>query len=250
MSSIAKSIIEVPGNGDVLLGRGNGVNLSTGNAAFRVLVDTYSQVFARASSSRQKREVAEQIIREIESKGGRFLRRITYKSDDGTLENGWEVVEPKLAKAKALQALRDRLVSSRREDGKEKGPKKSKKKGGAAPVSASPQPLLPPTTTSFSTQNRINRLSASTDVPASNPDLLRNLSAFLAQSHSVPPNIAAPVSGQLDARIFQHNQALSAFPERLSTIQLLQQLEVARRIQNAEQDLVVEMLRRHTNRQN
>lgn len=58
---------------DILCGRGNGVNNTSGNIKFRKLIESYRPTYVLAAR-RDKAEIARQVVAKIHRNGGRFLR--------------------------------------------------------------------------------------------------------------------------------------------------------------------------------
>lgn len=113
---------------DVLCGRGGMTNNHEGNRRFRELVAQHQSEYLLAKK-KQKMEIANRIVRIIEHRGGRFLK----KHADGV----WAPVPPKKAQTKTSQALREGLDVRhktirpekmprryRQEDEEEHGPRK------------------------------------------------------------------------------------------------------------------------------
>lgn len=67
------SIIECPGSNDVVFRSGTSMSCHPGNVRFRCMVESKHEVPAIVSQTTQA-ELAEQLIEEIESRGGRFLK--------------------------------------------------------------------------------------------------------------------------------------------------------------------------------
>lgn len=67
------SIIECPGSHDVVFRSGTSMSCHSGNVRFRCMVESKHEVPSIISQSTQA-ELAEQLIEEIESEGGRFLK--------------------------------------------------------------------------------------------------------------------------------------------------------------------------------
>lgn len=91
---------------DVLCGRGAGANAHIGNINFRSLVGNYQKSYL-SSKPLQKSYIAEEIMSQIISRGGRFLKR-----EDPKNSNFWYVIDHKAAKDKICQALRERAQST------------------------------------------------------------------------------------------------------------------------------------------
>lgn len=94
---------------DVLMGRGKRVSEWAGNKHFRQIVDRNRKEYV-ASERHAKARIAESVIQEIYSFGGRFIREVNGKNScDGTDETAvWVVVEYDRALEKTCQALRER----------------------------------------------------------------------------------------------------------------------------------------------
>ena len=90
---------------DVLCGRGAGTNAHEGNKRFRAAVAEHQQDY-HAAKKMDKTVIARQIVKMIESNGGRFLQK---NSTTGL----WEAVTDKRAMEKTKQALREWNVDVR-----------------------------------------------------------------------------------------------------------------------------------------
>ena len=100
----------VPAANDVLCGRGGGINEHPGNRIYRNLVDSKKRVYLTARFKREKRLVAEAVVRQIREQHppGRFLAR---NGKDGE----WHDIGDIKARDKASQALRENAPSIRKE---------------------------------------------------------------------------------------------------------------------------------------
>lgn len=98
-----------PNDTDVLCGRGGNVNLHPGNGTFRRLVESKKRLYLTARFKREKRLIAETILKDIKSQDppGRFLLK-----KDGDL--WYEIAEDK-ARDKTSQALREGAPKLRKE---------------------------------------------------------------------------------------------------------------------------------------
>ena len=67
------SIIECPGSNDVVFRSGTSMSCHPGNVRFRCLVESKHEIPSIVSQTTQA-ELAEQLIEEIEARGGRFLK--------------------------------------------------------------------------------------------------------------------------------------------------------------------------------
>jgi hypothetical protein len=67
------SIIECPGSNDVVFRSGTSMSCHPGNVRFRCMVESKHDTPSNVSQTTQA-ELAEQLIEEIESRGGRFLK--------------------------------------------------------------------------------------------------------------------------------------------------------------------------------
>lgn len=91
---------------DVLTGRGSGPYEQPGNIHFREIVATrkVEYISLNPRDTKMKNQIAKEIIDEVRSKGGRFLRKIQVRNnDDGYL---YEFVDEDTVMEKAKQALR------------------------------------------------------------------------------------------------------------------------------------------------
>ena len=67
------SIIECPGSNDVVFRSGTSMSCHPGNVRFRCLVESKHEIPSIISQTTQA-ELAEQLIKEVEADGGRFLK--------------------------------------------------------------------------------------------------------------------------------------------------------------------------------
>eukprot|EP00804_Cyclotella_cryptica_P001753 CCRYP_009091-RA/>CCRYP_009091-RA protein AED:0.14 eAED:0.41 QI:0/0/0/1/0/0/2/181/615 len=100
----------IPTDNDVLCGRGVNIAAHPGNERFRTLITTRSDAaYCHTYSATEKRAVAEEIVRHINSLDppGRFLKREGRGHVTRGLNGPWEELSHKEAVKKACQALRD-----------------------------------------------------------------------------------------------------------------------------------------------
>ena len=78
LSSSALSFSRELGQNDVLLGRGTGPNEHIGNVRYRALVRDILKAanFSSASDGQVKLKLAKQIVDEVQSRGGKFVKRL------------------------------------------------------------------------------------------------------------------------------------------------------------------------------
>jgi hypothetical protein len=86
---------------DVLFGRGGATNQHVGNKLFREIVAKHMPAYLRAHK-KDKAVIARTIVNQIQSEGGRFLKR-------GPDAHSWVQVLDKQAREKTSQALREGL---------------------------------------------------------------------------------------------------------------------------------------------
>jgi hypothetical protein len=101
-------------NIDVLIGRGASISKFPGNILFRQLLNEQREQYTSRCRRRLKNDIAEQIIIQINQRGGRFLREVIISEDDDGefLElshntKRWMIVDKKSVKAKIKEALRE-----------------------------------------------------------------------------------------------------------------------------------------------
>jgi len=102
----------IPGNDDVLFGRGYLIQLHPGNVAFRSLVDERKAEFKRAKKI-EKREIAEQIMQIMRQRNAKFLTEDATKcrKTEGLNDiqsRTWLVVEDDKALKKIMHRLREK----------------------------------------------------------------------------------------------------------------------------------------------
>jgi hypothetical protein len=101
--------IGVPGQHDVLLGRGKGYQQYIGNLRYRHLIEELSTQYESASNT-EKKELTEEVVRKIKETSGRFL-----KEDSA----GWAEVGDGVARFKVSHAFRSmRTTTAHNKDGK------------------------------------------------------------------------------------------------------------------------------------
>lgn len=91
-----------PHDNDVLCGRGGDINIHPGNMKFRKLVTTNKRVYLTSRFKREKRIIAERILKDIkrQSPSGRFLTR-------SVKDGPWLEITDVKARDKVSQALRE-----------------------------------------------------------------------------------------------------------------------------------------------
>lgn len=95
--------IHVPGNYDVLLGRGKPLQKYSGNLNYHYVIETYHDLYEAAAKGR-KAELAMEIVKKIKAQGGRFL-----KQDDV----GWASITDEAARAKVGHTFRNHRIAAR-----------------------------------------------------------------------------------------------------------------------------------------
>lgn len=89
-----------PGNLDVLLGRGGLTNNHPGNVRYRELTEEWKCFYIDQRTKDDKKKVSELLMERVHDYGGRFLMKET--------ESGcWTIADPKQARKKCSQALRE-----------------------------------------------------------------------------------------------------------------------------------------------
>lgn len=99
---------------DVLCGRGAPTSWHPGNQLFRRLVTLHQPAYLAARRA-DKPAIAIQIVREVTSQGGRFLKRTKVHGTSGTGHFGWQDIGENRAYEKACQALREGAPEIRRQ---------------------------------------------------------------------------------------------------------------------------------------
>ena len=91
-----------PHDNDILCGRGGDINIHPGNIKFRKLVTTNKRVYLTSRFKREKRLIAERIVKDIkrQSPPGRFLTR-------NVKDGPWREITDVKARDKTSQALRE-----------------------------------------------------------------------------------------------------------------------------------------------
>lgn len=98
---------------DILLGRGAPIINYEGNVRFRELVRSRKAEYIGTGRHQVKDEIARQIIAEVASRKGRFLRRVESLAEVDKLnipegKKAWKIAEEDVAVEKTKQALRDK----------------------------------------------------------------------------------------------------------------------------------------------
>jgi len=97
----AKSVVLVPADADILLGRGKPFQNHVGNQRMLRLVDKYRERYFK-SERKEKHDIVEEVMGIISGSGGRFLRRVDY-------ENYWIEVSHTIAYRKVGHAFRSKV---------------------------------------------------------------------------------------------------------------------------------------------
>lgn len=92
----------LPGPKDVLLGRGRPFQLYSGNLALTVTIDQYRERYI-SSKKMDKKAITAEIVENIVSSGGRFLKRV---NDDEASNIDWKVVDFETARLKVSHSFR------------------------------------------------------------------------------------------------------------------------------------------------
>ena len=95
---------------DCLCGRGAPVNYHQGNQFFRDLVKDYQTVYLCSKRS-DKPRIALEVLEIVQSRGGRFLRRVKT-SYNGRSRYAWEEIGPKRAYEKVSLIFYSKFVAS------------------------------------------------------------------------------------------------------------------------------------------
>lgn len=105
-------MMEKPSALDICCGRGKGKWNSPGNRQFKQLVLEYLGEYQSAPSKTAKSKVVESVVREVQARGGRFLRRDETKGL-------WFEIGPAERRAKVAHCIRDHLATSKKRRTKE-----------------------------------------------------------------------------------------------------------------------------------
>jgi len=106
IQTLVANQVHVVGEHDVLCGRGAGVNNHSGNQRFRELVKMNRGEYKKTNSKKAKSEIAKSIVATIYGNGGRFLKKVTQRSEKDD-ECVWMDVGTHKANEKTSQALRE-----------------------------------------------------------------------------------------------------------------------------------------------
>lgn len=96
--SASQSLLE-PTEGDVIFGRGKGIQNHAGNIRLRQLIDSYRPRYESARLL-DKTVIADELVQEFKYVSGRFLKK------DG--DDGWVEVTDEMAREKISHVFRDR----------------------------------------------------------------------------------------------------------------------------------------------
>lgn len=97
-NQMAERVVQ-PTDADVLCGSGSTKAVHPGNQRFRRIVSKHYSAYASALSKTEKMKVSRQIMREVISNGGRFLKKDTGSHD-------WYIADIKVGKDKTSHCLR------------------------------------------------------------------------------------------------------------------------------------------------
>lgn len=100
-------IVKEPTENDVKAGRGNGTNRHPGNLYFRTIVEKQKSAYTSSTGDDEKRKIISDIIEQIESLNGRFLKEDTNSS------GLWYVMDYRQKVRKIGQALREKQIKMR-----------------------------------------------------------------------------------------------------------------------------------------
>lgn len=206
IESSKTSVVVDVNDRDVLFGRGRGIHIHEGNVRFRKLVATKSQLYkSHASDKAFRRSIAMEIIGMVQSKGGRFLKRI---ENDDCEETRWECVSTLSCLTKVKQALRDasetKTNPSPEDEGETTRTSASKSTNTAiqAPWESNEFSGTPPPLAQASTLPLRNMETESSRLNATSSTLIRNLLSN-EQNHAIRL-----------VQIMQHNQRVEALLEQ------------------------------------
>jgi hypothetical protein len=198
---------------DVILGRGAPASTYQGNVRFRALISERQEEYSRAERRQIKDKIAREILREIDRRRGRFLRKIESSQEERRLGvpagvTAWVEADEDVALEKIKQALRHRDQSQSQSE-------TSRRRADQAP--AAPQAaMLPPGSAAAAAAAAL--VPRNLAAPASNNDLNVQLFPSLGGlAHMVPPP-AVPLVSQPTSTL---SQLLS---NRLAHFQQEQQL--------------------------
>lgn len=158
---------------DVLLGRGNQVNGRPGNTQFRELAQGRALEYSNCDSKLEKDAIARQLVKEIHSKGGRFLRTVVAENREGEQIPAYQIVDMETTLTKAKQTLRDNAAAIKR------GPKHKRKEAPEPSILES----LPPDPSSSLLMAQIAGYAPSSSMAQLRGTQLQHLSASLQQQH-------------------------------------------------------------------
>ena len=82
----------VPGDKDVLCGRGGGSNQHPGNKHYRAVIQTHKAVYHHCNSQAEKQEVSFAIVAAIQKGGGRFLQQKRMGEKETMARGGGDTV--------------------------------------------------------------------------------------------------------------------------------------------------------------
>lgn len=116
VSAGGRIVVWNPTERDILLGRGSAIELSPGNLWFRKIIEVNFRHFEE-SPKYQKSVVVHSIYRQIQKRGGRFLKQVDASSSSlsvaaalgatASTMNEWQEVDSETARSKITNAFRN-----------------------------------------------------------------------------------------------------------------------------------------------
>ncbi|KAL3921852.1 MAG: hypothetical protein SGILL_002526 [Bacillariaceae sp.] len=160
--------VDMPGKFDVLCGQSRVCASHSGNKRFQIVLDMFAPRYDAATSKQEKMTMTKEIVKSIQSSGGRFLK---YK------DGHWLEISDVTARDKASHALRTKAASMKRQRADRAEGKKSRpthrrsRRASDSSITSSATDIV---AESFDSNNPIS--------PNVMSELVKHQRAFLAQA--------------------------------------------------------------------
>lgn len=208
-------IVTKVGPSDVLIGRGSRAMNNPGNVFYRALVGEKMEHFRCSLRRKHKDEIARQVLRTIQTRGGRFLQRaasgVAVSPPPGG-EGIWHAVSEQTSLEKVKQALRDR---SREEN---TPPSSSATSSAARFVAPPPQQQQPP---HMGIINNPSVVSTGSAVPGNASGLINAVPSAWAAPTGNPDQAAAALAMLLRQQQLVQGQQQQQQQQRQQKVDLI-----------------------------
>merc|ERR1712176_1716313 len=123
------NVVSEPGPYDIVCGRNSGAYNYIGNRRFRVTIEMNLQRYIDSPTREDKTNVIKSIVWMLhEQVGARFLKKETSKKSSGSRRRGtprYTIMTDKQAREKVGHALRDLVITARKEQQQQQGKKQA-----------------------------------------------------------------------------------------------------------------------------